>query len=441
MNRISVGYIYGELESRSPYIKYRTYSWDSENSTTVESQDSFEISFRRPDLVIKPQGSRPFEIFSGPSTLNQNDPTGYEFISDKGIKLASTLNRYSGKYDPIFRKILHFDRDKTDSIYGDSSIDLSFRNCNFSPEKYYFGISRNLSFTKVDLGSNILSATSNLPQGSVYPLIGQTPIARKNFNVFSSSWDPGYYERFTLPETSVKVAGTRSMYEYKTFMGSKIMKTPYEIYLNNYTVLRVSRTEGNSSVNSINETIGSYIKSIQSINKDNTGTGIGFGGVYLSGVDLSSLNQTLFPDVELFYQYLPDSKRVTGVIRLDRMLRRYLLNSGIKNVFLDNIISEFGVGNPNSIDDDINNYIDLNISPAYEGGNFTLYVKKTASETISIDRLVVGDITSYTRSTTGYTQNQNYTLTKLNNLIYNFTFDLEKNFDYSLSFSIPITKI
>jgi hypothetical protein len=441
MNRISVGYIYGELESRSPYIKYRTYSWDSENSTTVESQDSFEISFRRPDLVIKPQGSRPFEIFSGPSTLNQNDPTGYEFISDKGIKLASTLNRYSGKYDPIFRKILHFDRDKTDSIYGDSSIDLSFRNCNFSPEKYYFGISRNLSFTKVDLGSNILSATSNLPQGSVYPLIGQTPIARKNFNVFSSSWDPGYYERFTLPQTSVKVAGTRSMYEYKTFMGSKIMKTPYEIYLNNYTVLRVSRTEGNSSVNSINETIGSYIKSIQSINKDNTGTGIGFGGVYLSGVDLSSLNQTLFPDVELFYQYLPDSKRVTGVIRLDRMLRRYLLNSGIKNVFLDNIISEFGVGNPNSIDDDINNYIDLNISPAYEGGNFTLYVKKTASETISIDRLVVGDITSYTRSTTGYTQNQNYTLTKLNNLIYNFTFDLEKNFDYSLSFSIPITKI
>jgi hypothetical protein len=123
------------------------------------------------------------------------------------------------------------------------------------------------------------------------------------------------------------------------------------------------------------------------------------------------------------------------------MLRRYLLNSGIKNVFLDNIISEFGVGNPNSIDDDINNYIDLNISPAYEGGNFTLYVKKTASETISIDRLVVGDITSYTRSTTGYSQNQNYTLTKLNNLIYNFTFDLEKNFDYSLSFSIPITKI
>ena len=145
--------------------------------------------------------------------------------------------------------------------------------------------------------------------------------------------------------------------------------------------------------------------------------------------------------MELFYQYIPQTRKVIGVIRLDRILRRYLLNSGIKNVFLDNIISEFGVGDPNSINDDINTYIDLNISPAYEGGNFTLYVKKTASEDIPLNRLVVGDITSYSRATTGYSQNQNYTLSKVNNLIFNFNFDLEKNFDYSLSFSIPITKI
>ena len=441
MNRITVGYIFGELESKSSYIKYKTYSWDSENSTTIESDESFEITFQRPDLVIKPQGSIPFKVFGGPSTLGPEMPTAYDFKTEPGIKLASTLNRYSGKYEPLFRKIIQFDRDKSDTVYGDTSIDLSFRNCNFSPEKYYFGISRNLSFTKVDLGSNILSLTANLPQGSVYPLIGQTPISRKNFNVFSSSWDPGYYERFTLPETSVEVAGTRSMYESKTFMGSKMMKTPSEINVNNYIVLRVSRTEGDDSVNSINQTIDPYVKTIQSINSSNTGTGIGFGGTYFSGSDLPSLNQNLFPNVELFYQYIPQTRKVIGVIRLDRILRRYLLNSGIKNVFLDNIISEFGVGDPNSINDDINTYIDLNISPAYEGGNFTLYVKKTASEDIPLNRLVVGDITSYSRATTGYSQNQNYTLSKVNNLIFNFNFDLEKNFDYSLSFSIPITKI
>ena len=441
INKISAGYISDELQRKSSYIKYKSYSWDSVNSVTVESSDSFEISFDRPDLLIKPQGSKPIEIYSGPTTLGSNDPTGYVFESDANPKLGSTLIRYSGKYEPIFRKIIYFDRDKTDSIFGDNSVDLSFRNCNFSPNKYYFGISRNLSFTKVDLGSKILSASSNLPSGSVFPLVGQTPISRKNFNIFSSSWDPGYYEKFILPETSIKVAGTRSMNEYKTFMGSKIMKTPYEIYINNYTVLQVSRTDGDSSVNSINQKIDSYIKSIQTIDKNNSGTGIGFGGTYLSGSDLSSMNLDLFPNVEVFYQNLPNINKVFGILRLDRILRRYLLNSGIKNVFLDNIISEFGVGNPNSINDDINTYIDVNISPAYQGGNFSLYVKKTASETIPSTKLIVGDITAYDRATTGYFQNQNYTLTKINNLVYNFTFDLEKDFNYSLSFSTPIIKI
>lgn len=441
MNRISLGYVFGELQKKSPYIKYKTYSWDPDSSSTKETLDSFEINFERPDLLLKPEGSISIPLYTGPKTLGSNDPTSYTFTTDKNPNLASSLTRYSGKYDPIFRKVLHFDMDKNDTISGDNSVDLSFRNCNFAPGKYYFGISRNLCFTKVDIGSNILDKSSNLSQGSVYPLVGQSPISKKDFNVFSSSWDPGYYERFTLPENSVKVAGTRSMEEYKTFMGSKIMKTPYEIYVNNYTVLQVSRTDGNNSVSSINSTIESYIKQVQDIDKNNTGTGIGFGGTYLSGVDLSSLNQNLFPNAEVFYQYLPDSNKVFGIIRLDRILRRYLLNSGIKNVFLDNIISEFGVGDPNSINDDINTYIDLNIAPAYEGGNFNLYVKKTASETISISNLVIGDITSYQRATAGYSLNENYTLTQINNLVYNFTFDMEKNFNYSLSFSIPIIKI
>lgn len=441
MNRISIGYIFEELQKKSEYIKYKSYSWDSDSSSTVETLDDFEISLERPDIMLKPQGSIPKAIYTGPKTLGSNDPTAYVFETDKNPNLASSLLRYSGKYEPLFRKIIHFDRDKTDTIFGDNSIDLSFRNCNFSPEKYYFGISKNLCFTKVDLGANILSQSANLPSGSVYPLVGQTPVSRKDFNVFSSSWDPGYYERFNLPESSVKVAGTRSMEEYKTFMGSKIMKTPYEIYVNNYIVLQVSRTTGENSVNSINQRVSSYIKEIQQVNKDNTGTGIGFGGTYLSGVDLPSLNQNLFSNVEVFYQYLPDTSKVFGIIRLDRILRRYFLNSGIKNVFLDNIISEFGVGDPNSINDDINTYIDLNISPAYEGGNFILYVKKTASEIIPLTKLIVGDMTSYQRATSNYSINQNYTLTKINNLTYNFTFDMEKDFNYSLAFSIPIIKI
>jgi len=441
LGRCSVSYIADKFNLSSPYISYKSYEWDSANQTTIEGTNTFELYFEKPTKITKPSGSLVSRDYNGPQALKgARVETGYR-IDQAQVGLPSIITRYSGEYEPLFRKVIHFDRDKTDTIAGSSSIDLSFRNCNFSPDKKYFGISRNLSFTKVSQGSDILAAAASYPEGPVYPLIGLTPIDKKDFNLFSSSWDPGYYSRYTSAKVGNYVAGTRSMLEYKTFFGSKVMQTPDPVQINNYITLEISRNSGNKSTNAINSQIDSYIQSVQEIGKTNSNTGIGSVGPYYSGVDFDKLDLNIFPNAEIIWQNFPDQRKVKGIIRLDRMLRRFLLNSGIKKVFIDNMISEFGIGDPNSINDDVNAYIDLNVSPLYQGNTFNFYVKKVANEQVPTGQLVRGDLFSTDRYKLEYFIDSDYKLVTRSNLTYEFEYPMDKGFSYSMMFNFTISKI
>ena len=441
LSRCSVSYIADKFNKSSPYIKYSSYQQDATSGSTIFTSNGFELYFEKPTKITKPSGSLVFKEYNGPRILKgARVETGYA-IRTPDPTIPSILTRYSGEYEPIFRKVIHFDRDKTDTLIGSDSIDLSFRNCNFAPDKQYFGISRNLGYTKVSEGSNILAAASSYPEGPVYPLIGLTPISRKNFNLFSSSWDPGYYDRYVSSNSGSPVAGTRSMKEYKTFFGSKVMQTPDPIQANNYITLQISRTTGSTNVSRLNSRIDSFIKSVQEIGKADSGTGIGSVGPYLSGVDYNKLDLKIFSNAEVVWQNFPKQKKIKGIIRLDRILRRFLLNSGIKKVFIDNIISQFGVGDPLSINDDINTYIDLNVAPIYRGDVFDLYVKKIANAAIPDSEIVRGDLFSSDRYKLEYFIDNNYKLTPITNLIYEFEYPTEFGFYYSLMFNIRIAKI
>ena len=231
------------------------------------------------------------------------------------------------------------------------------------------------------------------------------------------------------------------MKEYKTFFGSKVMQTPDPIQVNNYITLQISRNTGSRNVTELNATIDSYIKSVQEISKSDSGTGIGSVGPYLSGVDYNKLDLKIFADAEVVWQNFPDQGKIKGIIRADRILRRFLLDSGIKKVFVDNIISQFGVGDPLSINDDINTYIDLNVAPIYKGDVFDLYVKKIANAIIPDSEIVRGDLFSSDRYKLEYFIDNNYKLTPITNLIYEFEYPTEVGFYYSLMFNIRIAKI
>jgi hypothetical protein len=440
LKRISLSQIYQRVNGESPYIKYSTYDWDSTSSTTVLTENYFQISLSQPTAIYKANGVYPVKSYAGPQTLGRNEPTGY-VIQNGGASYASDILRYGGLYEPLFKKIFRFKNDKNDTITRNSSIDLSFRNCTFAPEQTNFGIVENLSFSKVSLGKNILEASQNLPQGPVYPLVGQTPISNKNFSVFLSSWDPGYYNLFSSATSQTPVAGTRSMREYKSFLGSKMMQTPYTITIYTFIALELSRNSGSTNVQAINNAANTAVTQIQSITPATSNTGIGQLGAYQTIVDLPVFDQGVFPNVEVFWQKNSVTNVVTGAIRLDRILRRYLLNSGINTVFVDNIVSEFGLGNPNSIEDDINTYIEENIVPIYEGITFDLFVKKTGQNLSSTELLVRGDLINPDRIKYGYYQQSNFKLTRVNDLFYTFEYPLTTGQNYSLTFSFRIQKI
>ena len=456
--RTSFSYVAEKVNLDNDYVSYNSYFYNSEAGSTYTKTEDFGISFSEPTLVVKPAESVPVPVYSsqssnvspvnrvdlrkplflsGPLTDSPDQITSY-LIDSSQIGVQSQLLRYSGKYEPIFRKILYFKNDKTDTVAG-TGVDLSFRNCTFSPETYYFGALRNLNYTKIS-NLNILEGSSRLTLGSVYPLIGQTPIDRKDFNVFQSSWDPGYYNRFSNATTSVPVAGTRSMREYKSFMGSKVMKTPKNVVIDNYIVLQISPNSGTADSGLINQEALADLVAIQNVTAANSGTGIGILTPYNTAISLESLNEEIFKNVEVFWQK-PTNSEIVGTIRLDRMLRRYLMNDGAGETFFNNIISEFGVGDPASIQDDVIAYLQGNVIPIYEGSVLQLYVKKTASGSNEIINTVRGDIALTERSRLGFYPEKNVTFTKSSNLSYDFRFSIDPNFDYSLIFRFNIDKI
>lgn len=439
MKRISFSYIANKVNTNSPYIKYKTYTYNEVTQTTDLIENYFEVDLIAPTAIYKPNGLGPIKSSSGPKTLGQNQPTGYE-ISSLGNTFPSDILRYAGGYEPLFKKVLLFKNDKDDSISGNPAVNLLYRNCTFAPEKTGFGLIENLSYTKVSLGKNILESTQNLPLGPVYPLIGETPIARKNFSIFLSTWDPGYYNLYSNATAETPVAGTRSMNELRTFLGSKVMQTPGQVTTYTFIALEISRTEGILDPGVLNTEIRGSLSAIQSIKPSQSNTGIGQFGPALSGVDLFKLDESIYPDVEVFWQYDSVESKIFGVIRLDRILKRYLFNSGIKSVFLENIISEYGVGNPNDIEDDIFSYIQQNVVPTYEGKSLELLVLKRGTP-LPTPRMVTGDLVNPDKIKYGYVPQTNYSLTQRTSLTYQFEYSLEKLQNYSLTFNFTTGKI
>ena len=135
------------------------------------------------------------------------------------------------------------------------------------------------------------------------------------------------------------------------------------------------------------------------------------------------------------------TSKVSGVIRLDRIIRRYLLNSGISSVFIENIITEFGFGNPNNIQDDVRAYIEQNVIPIYEGKQIELLVLKKGKPLSSTQLLVRGDLINPDKLKYGYVSQPNFNLTQRTNLTYEFEYSLDPNQNYSLTFNFTTGKI
>ena len=206
-----------------------------------------------------------------------------------------------------------------------------YANAQFnSSDTSNFGQLKNLFYHKVNEEdpSSVLELSTESAFRSLYPLVNEIGIDRRNFYTFSSNWEPSYFRK-SIDKTAIEsIIGTKAMKEKKSFFGSKYLKVPQTITLETFTYS--------------NEFNRNAIKQPSLITGD-----------FMVESNRASLQ---------FYLFI--QKRLTE-----------FLFTPIKEQFLKYIKPEFSFNDDETLDDDVNRYIEENILRLYKVQNIDLYVK------------------------------------------------------------------
>ncbi len=273
---------------------------------------------------------------------------------------------------------------------------LEYKNTTFGIGKDSFGFVKNLNLYKYSK-SNPFGIDPNSGYKLQYPLIGETPIDRRDLFIFESTWDAGRYQEYLAPTSYQYLPGTKNMVEQKSFLGSKVMKTP----------------------NLIKEPI--QLKYPSSIN------------------DVFNVNADLYPKYEIIWE--ETSTEIKALLLVDRTAIKHFQEGGIDKRFSELLVSEFGIGNETVLTDDVDEYIKSNIIPQYEAKEINVYIKKIQT-TPGIDlQPIITDLSDHQKISNGFLKSTNNDITKRSPLEYEFRLKKDPSFDYSVAFSFLVGKI
>ena len=323
-NQISASNITENINS-DYNVKYYSTVDDNKYKIRVIEPDSIEIEDR-------------YEVIPVKITQNNTSVVGSVEIKEKmdvdkiGIRV---INRYSGFYNPIFNDILYYDDynyTKTiDKLRNDVKFELPYSNTNidynYNDGYGEFGVIKNMYYHKTNTSRSNKILTSDNP---VYPAINEYALDYRDYNIFSSSWDEGYFiSQDNLDECSPCV-GIGSMKDSLCMFGSKYLNLPDYIFIDTFENGKVW-----------NE------KMIMDI-RDNT-------------------------DTEIMYKEI-DNRTVRYNLYIEKRLKRYLKEK-LMGVFEKYINKNYSFGNKGTIEDDIDEYIEKNILKLYKVDKVHMYIK------------------------------------------------------------------
>jgi len=149
-----------------------------------------------------------------PIVVSINDPRNY-----KG------LYTYNGWYRPKFNNILDFNHNEDSNIINIVEKDFTFSNTNF---KEYQDISQ-MWYNKI---VSQVTTTDVSTKNAIGYISG--------FNVFKSQWDADYYIR----DISTYVDGYNSVLELPSYCGSKLVKLPSSLELEEWDITTAKSITG-----------------------------------------------------------------------------------------------------------------------------------------------------------------------------------------------------
>jgi len=185
--------------------------------------------------IVDPESINVYDIFtSTPVVITNNNRSiigSVDIEMKKNINnlRLKTINRYSGYYNPIFKDVVFYNNLSVDRE-GNTKINCPFSNVAFDvdyKDNYgQFGIINNIWFHKANEDKDVKIINTLTP---FYPMTGQYTLDYKDYNIFSSSWDLGYYTKQVDVETSKPCVNISSMKNGLCMFGSKYLNVPNDI--------------------------------------------------------------------------------------------------------------------------------------------------------------------------------------------------------------------
>ncbi len=439
---VSFGEIFDAVNEGSPSIIYETILEDGSQLRNTDGTlaQTFSIELRAQADILKSIYVGVLPDPAKPTTFNLTDVVGYDLSLQKTPRITP-IARHAGYYEPYALSLLSF-RDPyqnldfenvtggasstgsaliPDTAYKIKVMELcKYKNSQFNSSDENFGQIQNFFYHKVNEEdpSSILELSRESAFPSLYPLINEIGIDYRDFYLFSSNWEPSYFTKSIDKSQIQSVIGTRSMFERKSFFGSKYLKVPETIVLETFKPDPFIK----AAIRQPSLIKGTFM------HQDQASVTVNKRIIRSEGVrQVRAVKKKPSAPVETFYLF--NEKR----------LIEYLFPS-IKQEFQKYINPLFGWGNLETLDDDVEQYIRENILKLYKIDKIEFY--SLASRTKAGSDYTTAELTNAEKVNNGLTINDNIASKTLNTnpfdlkLIYN----KRTGFSESYGFSVTIVK-
>lgn len=232
----------------------------SSTGSTVPNKILFRVIspekyLTRVDYYPVPDKDKPSELYNyeviGASIVTENNP--------------QYLYRYQGNFIPKFKDIFFFGSREEERFAMEYNNDFKLANTFIAEELIDTFYLRNQYFSKV-ADEEILRIKQDSGYKSLYPLVDEISIDKRDLFTWNSSWDNLYYRKYSTVSSFDLLKGTEEMKEIKSFLGSKMMKIQKEFSLYEFVSSgdspEISYTEDG---NMVTVTIDAYSKFLREL--------------------------------------------------------------------------------------------------------------------------------------------------------------------------------
>jgi hypothetical protein len=227
---LPIDYAYQLMGGRNYYKNMLSYMSFSNIYNMVNNMSGMvdfggiSLRFERPTQIYK---SNKLDAY-GVDVNGFNGFSAYELYAAQN-RVPYVINRYNGKYEPMFSDVITFTIGKYKGVY--------LQNSSFNASNAGFGLIRNFNHVKVSDGG-IFKLYNKNTSDLFYEDIHEINIGKADYNVLLSSWDYGFHRKYTSSKDSVVVPGTLRVQEDDTFLNN-VMVLPSGLSVSDYEVVKV----------------------------------------------------------------------------------------------------------------------------------------------------------------------------------------------------------